>query len=229
MPSWFDLKDTLGFFLTFISGISITLFAFMLQKFSRRKKLVVNRNEICFHAMSKCDLAEDLYSNNGLAFIASIDLECKGSTIYISRARLTIKNNKKKIVMVGTLTSKEKNIKILKEDYVCISFIFDPSPYCKNLNDIIHSFVGATCTIELLNSNNKKIMCSGTKMLIKDRDIDVIESKQQFVIKIPPLCEKEEAIRLRELLNSAGINGVVIEKKRVGQDLNKLIHFPKAG
>lgn len=229
MPNWFEYKDALGFFLTFISGIGVVLFAFILQRISKRKKLIINKNEVCFHAMAKCDLAEDLFNNNGLAFIVSIELESQGGDISISRVRLTIKNNMKNIVMVGTLTNKAKNIKLLKEDYKSVSFIFDPSPYCKNLNEMIHSFVGATCTIDLLNTNNQKIKCNGTKLLIKNKDINVIESKQQYLVKIPPLCEKEDATRLCEILNSAGIRGVVIEKKRVGQDLNKVIKFPIIG
>ncbi|MCP3929094.1 MAG: hypothetical protein GY705_08340, partial [Bacteroidetes bacterium] len=117
----------------------------------KREKIKIIDSETEFIAASSHTEARELFRNGGLAFIIKLELECIGKCVMLSRARIIVKTKRYEFVMVGTLLDQDKTIKLEKEDYQTVRFVFDPSPYCANLSEVIRKFTGATCSVELCN------------------------------------------------------------------------------
>lgn len=211
LPNWLEQILMNKIVLPIATGISIPYITYLLiRKKDRKENISIIENTTDFLATVNDKKAKLLFESAGLALIVTIDVECEGKSLVLFKARLVLRGIKKKAVMVGHLYSDVKTIKLEHEEVASLSFIFDASPYAKNLQELIDFFAGAIYSLELFNVRKKMVGKLGSRRIEKIRTPTPIKA---YKVIIPPIKDKDEALKIQNILKANRILGVEIEEE----------------
>jgi len=144
-----------------------------------------------------------------------LDADCKSSDILLSKSRLEIRARKKKAVMLGNIYGDKQTVKLICGEIAPLKFIFDPTPFAKDLGELCRIFTGPVYSLELYDFEGKKIGQIDSKRI---KEIRTISSKKIYAIKIPLIADKDEALRIMDILKANDIGGIELEERRTDED-----------
>ena len=201
--------------IAFISGLIVAFFSRWFGHFLSTKtkgKLAIIEDSIDFSASSNNEKAMDLFKDNkGLALFVSFDVEGI-SELLIYKLRLDIRVRNIRVFMSGILCNEKKTLKLTRGEIASLKFIFDPTSHTKDLAELFQLFLGSVYSFSLYNHREKKVGQISSKRII---EIKTVSSMDVFTISIPHQKEEEDALRIKDILETSGICGIELKVKRV--------------
>jgi len=170
VATWEIFKD---YFFPTCTTLSAIYIAYSLPFWKKPQKLSIVEDGIDFFVSVNNHHAEQLYKNNGMALIVSMDVESEHGAVFLSTAILIVRS-KSKFRFPGIILQEKKTIKIEKDEVKSVEFIFNPEILnLPTLKDVIDFFTGSSFHIELLDYKKKKIGQTSLRRIREIRTIDV--------------------------------------------------------
>lgn len=223
MFGWFLQTIPEPFLTSIIVGILVAAFAFYINKRFYRGKIYIVENKVHYYASAYNEIADGILDNGGLALFTRIHVDCKYGPVSIHKSKIEIWCDNKRIVMLGTLRSQNNLIKLERDEHKQIDFIYDPTPYCKNVVDIIQLLTGSLYRLTLFSPSNKPIYRNKLKKMISE--ITKHSSKHKYSLHVPAFEKKDEAEKALRILTTAGVEGVTIEKVKSEEAFQNVLPF----